>query len=62
MRNALAHAGKTQRRIVSAWIGTAFAQDEPSLESPTYTRLRQQHLRILRVSSLEHKWVNYYER
>jgi putative transposase len=28
MRNALAHAGKTQRRIVSAWIGTAFAQDE----------------------------------
>ena len=27
MRNALAHAGKTQRRIVSAWIGTAFAQD-----------------------------------
>jgi len=28
MRNALAHAGKTQRRIVSAWIGTAFAQDD----------------------------------
>jgi putative transposase len=27
MRNALAYAGKTQRRIVSAWIGTAFAQD-----------------------------------
>ncbi len=27
MRNAMAHAGKTQRRIVSAWIGTAFAQD-----------------------------------
>ncbi len=26
MRNALAYAGKTQRRIVSAWIGTAFAQ------------------------------------
>ena len=25
MRNALAYAGKTQRRIVSAWIGTAFA-------------------------------------
>jgi putative transposase len=25
-RNALAHAGKTQRRIVSAWIGTAHAQ------------------------------------
>src|SRR5437868_941917 len=28
MRNATAHAGKTQRRIVSAWIGTAFAQDD----------------------------------
>ncbi len=27
MRNTLAYAGKTQRRIVSAWIGTAFAQD-----------------------------------
>jgi len=25
-RNAMAHAGKTQRRIVSAWIGTAFAE------------------------------------
>jgi putative transposase len=24
MRSAVAHAGKTQRRIVSAWIGTAF--------------------------------------
>jgi putative transposase len=28
LRNALAYAGKTQRRIVSAWIGTAFAQDD----------------------------------
>jgi transposase-like protein len=28
MRNAMAYAGKTQRRIVSAWIGTAFAQDD----------------------------------
>ena len=27
MRSALAYAGKTQRRIVSAWVGTAFAQD-----------------------------------
>ena len=25
-RNAMAHAGKTQRRIVAAWIGTAFAE------------------------------------
>ena len=28
MRNAMAHAGKTQRRVVSAWIGTAFAEAE----------------------------------
>ena len=28
MRNALAYAGKTQRRIVSARVGTAFAQDD----------------------------------
>src|SRR3954468_22980592 len=28
MRNAMAHAGKTQRRVVAAWIGTAFAQDD----------------------------------
>ena len=26
MHNATAHAGKTQRRLVSAWIGTAFAK------------------------------------
>jgi transposase-like protein len=29
MRNALAHAGKTQRRMVSAAIGTVFVQDAP---------------------------------
>ena len=28
MRNALAYASKTQRRIASAWVGTAFAQDD----------------------------------
>ena len=28
MRNAMAHAGKTQRRIVAAWVGTAFAQND----------------------------------
>ena len=29
MRNALAHAGKTQRRMVSAAFGTVFVQDSP---------------------------------
>ena len=28
MRNALAHAGKGHRRLVSAWIGTAFAEPD----------------------------------
>jgi transposase-like protein len=28
MRNALSYAGKTQQRVVSAWVGTAFAQDD----------------------------------
>jgi transposase-like protein len=28
MRNFLAHAGKSRRRVVSAFIGTAFAQDD----------------------------------
>jgi transposase-like protein len=27
-RNALAHAGKAQRRVVAAWIGTAYAQED----------------------------------
>ena len=31
MRNALAHAGKTQRRMVSAAIGTVFVQETPEL-------------------------------
>lgn len=29
MRKAMAHAGRTQRRIVAAWIGTAFAEADP---------------------------------
>ena len=28
LRSAMAHAGKSQRRVVSAWIGTAFAQND----------------------------------
>ena len=35
MRNALAYAGKTQRRIVSAWIGTAVAQDDAAAAKKT---------------------------
>ena len=42
MRNALAPAGKTQRRVVSAFVDAAFAQDDeaaakaqPSARWPT---------------------------
>ncbi len=33
MRNALAHAGKSGRRVVSAFIATAFAQDDAAAAS-----------------------------
>src|SRR3546814_4956568 len=45
MRNALAYAGKTQRRIVSAWIGTAFAQDDAP-RSEEHTSELQSLMRI----------------
>jgi transposase-like protein len=38
MRNALAHAGKTQRRVVSAFVDTAFAQND---EAVAHTQWRQ---------------------
>ena len=34
MRNVLAHAGKQGRRVVSAFIGTAFAQNDAALRCP----------------------------
>src|SRR3981081_3109846 len=40
MRNALAYAGKTQRRIVSAWVGTAFAQDDAAAARKQWARGR----------------------
>ncbi|AWM29326.1 Mobile element protein (plasmid) [Sinorhizobium fredii CCBAU 25509] len=33
MRNVLAHAGKSGRRVVSAFIATAFAQETPQAAS-----------------------------
>ena len=43
MRNALAYAGKTQRRIVSAWVGTAFAQDDAGADMLAYVGLLVQY-------------------
>ena len=42
MRNALAYAGKTQRRIVSAWIGTAFAQDDATAARKQWRKVADQ--------------------
>jgi len=45
MRNALAHAGKTQRRVVSAFIGTAFVQDDADAARTQWRQVADQ-LRI----------------
>ena len=42
MRNALAHAGKTQRRVVSAFIGTAFAQDDADAAKAQWRQVADQ--------------------
>ena len=42
MRNALAYAGKSQRRIVSAWIGTAFAQDDAAAARTQWRQVADQ--------------------
>lgn len=41
MRNALAHAGKTQRRMVSAAIETVFVQDSPDAARDQWRRVRR---------------------
>ena len=42
MRNAMAHAGRTQRRIVAAWIGTAFAEADPDAARAQWRRVADQ--------------------
>jgi len=42
MRNALAHAGKSGRRVVSAFIATAFAQDTPEAASAQWRAVADQ--------------------
>lgn len=42
MRNALAHAGKSGRRVVSAFIATAFAQDTPEAASQQWRSVADQ--------------------
>ena len=42
MRNALAHAGKSGRRVVSAFIATAFAQETPEAASTQWRNVSDQ--------------------
>ena len=42
MRNALAHAGRTGRRVVSAFIATAFAQDDVEAAKAPWRRVADQ--------------------
>jgi transposase-like protein len=42
MRNALAHAGKSGRRVVSAFIATAFAQDDADAAKTQWRRVADQ--------------------
>ncbi len=42
MRNALAHAGKSGRRVVSAFIATAFAQDDAEAASQQWRKIADQ--------------------
>jgi putative transposase len=42
MRNALAHAGRSGRRVVSAFIATAFAQDDAEAASAQWRRVSDQ--------------------
>ena len=42
MRNALAHAGRSGRRVVSAFIATAFAQDDAAGAKQQWRRVADQ--------------------
>ncbi len=42
MRNALAHAGKSGRRVVSAFVATAFAQEDPASASRQWRAVADQ--------------------
>ena len=42
LRNALAHAGRSGRRVVSAFIATAFAQDDAEAAKQQWRRVADQ--------------------
>ena len=53
MRNALAYAGKTRRRLSSAWIDTAFAQDDAAAARKQWREVADQvRPRVPRLAAL----------
>jgi transposase-like protein len=53
MRNVLAHAGKQGRRVVSAFIGTAFAQDDAGAARTQWRQVADQlRTRVPRLATL----------
>src|SRR5271166_6270303 len=55
MRNALAHAGKSGRRVVSAFIATAFAQDDAETARTQWRQVADQlKLKLPKLSALMH--------
>ena len=53
MRNVLAHAGKGHRRLVSAWIATAFAEADPNAARKQWRSVADQlRPRVPRLAAL----------
>jgi putative transposase len=53
MRNALAHAGKSGRRVVSAFIATAFAQDDAAMARAQWRSVADQlRPKLLKLAAL----------
>ena len=53
MRNALAHAGRSGRRVVSAFIATAFAQDDAEQARAQWRRVADQlRLKVPKLAAL----------
>ena len=53
MRNVLAHAGRQGRRVVSAFIGTAFAQDDAKAARDQWRQVADQlRLRVPKLAAL----------
>ena len=56
MRNALAHAGKSGRRVVSAFIATAFAQDDADAARSQWRQVADQlKPKLPKLSTLMHE-------